>query len=94
MVPANIDYYIVSVVLSRCPPSGIELYVGVLHTVATASTNNTKVRFPNQANYINALAVSVLPFFESAGQTLGELFFSSWVNFSQHWVHFYKSGSC
>jgi hypothetical protein len=35
----------------------------------------------DQANYINALAVSVLPFFEPAKGTLGGLFFSPWVDF-------------
>jgi hypothetical protein len=34
-----------------------------------------------QANYINALAVSVSPFFEPAEVTLGGLFFSPWVDF-------------
>jgi hypothetical protein len=34
-----------------------------------------------QANYINALAVSVSPFFEPAKVTLGGLFFSPWVDF-------------
>jgi hypothetical protein len=33
---------------SLCPPLGIELHVGtIIHTVPTASTYNTKVRFPN-----------------------------------------------
>jgi hypothetical protein len=33
---------------SLCPPLGKELYVGTtIHTVLTASTYNTKVRFPN-----------------------------------------------
>jgi hypothetical protein len=33
---------------SLCPPLSIELYVGtILHTVATASTYNTKVLFPS-----------------------------------------------
>jgi hypothetical protein len=36
--------------------------------------------YANQANYINALAVSVLPLFEPAKGTLGG-FFSPWVNF-------------
>jgi hypothetical protein len=34
-----------------------------------------------QANYINALAVSVSPFFEPATVTLGGLIFSPWVDF-------------
>jgi hypothetical protein len=34
-----------------------------------------------QANYINALAVSVLPFFEPAKGTLGGFFSSLWVDF-------------
>jgi hypothetical protein len=34
-----------------------------------------------QANYINALAVSVSPFFEPAKVTLGGLIFSPWVDF-------------
>jgi hypothetical protein len=34
-----------------------------------------------QANYINALAVSVSPFFEPAMVTLGGLIFSPWVDF-------------
>jgi hypothetical protein len=34
-----------------------------------------------QANYINALAVSVSPFFEPAEVTLGGLIFSPWVDF-------------
>jgi hypothetical protein len=33
---------------SLCPPLSKELYVGtIIHTVPTASTYNTKVRFPN-----------------------------------------------
>jgi hypothetical protein len=33
---------------SLCPPLGIELHVDtIIHTVPTASTYNTKVRFPN-----------------------------------------------
>jgi hypothetical protein len=36
---------------------------------------------PKQANYINALAVSVLPFFEPAKGTLGGFFFPPWVDF-------------
>jgi hypothetical protein len=35
----------------------------------------------HQVNYINALAVSVSPFFEPAKVTLGGLFFSPWVDF-------------
>jgi hypothetical protein len=38
-------------------------------------------RARQQANYINALAVSISPIFEPAGPTLGELFFPPWVNF-------------
>jgi hypothetical protein len=34
-----------------------------------------------QANYINALAVYVSPFYEPARVTLGGLFFSPWVDF-------------
>jgi hypothetical protein len=34
-----------------------------------------------QANYINALAVSVSPFFEPAEVTLGGLIFFPWVDF-------------
>jgi hypothetical protein len=34
-----------------------------------------------QANYINALAVSVSPFFEPAKGTLGGFFLSLWVDF-------------
>jgi hypothetical protein len=34
-----------------------------------------------QANYINALAVSVSPFFKPAKVTLGGLIFSPWVDF-------------
>jgi hypothetical protein len=48
-------------------------------------------------NYINALAVSVLPFFEPAKpMTLGELCFTlgelflHWVNFVLHWVNFFN----
>jgi hypothetical protein len=35
----------------------------------------------HQANYINALAVSVLPFFEPAKGVLGGFIFSPWVDF-------------
>jgi hypothetical protein len=35
----------------------------------------------DQANYINALAVSVSPFFEPAEVTLGGSFFFPWVDF-------------
>jgi hypothetical protein len=35
----------------------------------------------HHANYINALAVSVSPFFEPAEVTLGGLIFSPWVDF-------------
>jgi hypothetical protein len=35
----------------------------------------------HQANYINALAVSVSPFFDPAKGTLGGIFFPLWVDF-------------
>jgi hypothetical protein len=42
----------------------------------------TAVSHPSgQANYINALAVSVSPFFEPAEVTLGGSIFFSWVDF-------------
>jgi hypothetical protein len=47
----------------------------------------------HQANYINALAVSVLPFFEPAEVTLGGSIFFSWVDFLGHWVDpFFRFG--
>jgi hypothetical protein len=45
-----------------------------------------------KANYINALAVSISPIFEPAGPTLGELFFSLWVNFFMTFGEIFKSG--
>jgi hypothetical protein len=45
-----------------------------------------------QANYINALAVSVLPFFEPAKGTLGGFFSSPWVNFLMTLGELFKSG--
>jgi hypothetical protein len=37
-----------SLVVGLCPPLSKELHVGtIIHTVPTASTYNTKVRFPN-----------------------------------------------
>jgi hypothetical protein len=47
-----------------------------------------------QANYINALAVSISPIFEPAGQTFGELSFSPWVNFFMTLGELFKSGRC
>jgi hypothetical protein len=45
------------------------------------STRGCHNNDPNQANYINALAVSVSPFFEPAEVTLGGLIFFPWVDF-------------
>jgi hypothetical protein len=47
-----------------------------------------------QANYINALAVSISPIFEPAGPTLGELFFPPWVNLFMTLGELFKSGGC
>jgi hypothetical protein len=43
--------------------------------------SSTIASMPIQANYINALAVSVSPFFEPAKGTLGGFIFSPWVDF-------------
>jgi hypothetical protein len=42
---------------------------------------NVRTGQNKQANYINALAVSVSPFFEPAEVTLGGSFFFPWVDF-------------
>jgi hypothetical protein len=47
----------------------------------TTGTQTDLTRSIVQANYINALAVSVSPFFEPAKVTLGGLIFSPWVDF-------------
>jgi hypothetical protein len=68
----------------RAEPSGVNK-----DTAIPCSENTEQLQFRKhakemrgfQANYINALAVSVSPFFEPAMVTLGGLFFSPWVDF-------------
>jgi hypothetical protein len=45
----------------------------------------------DQANYINALAVSVEPFFEPAKGTLGGFYFFPWVDFFMTLGELFKS---
>jgi hypothetical protein len=47
-----------------------------------------------QANYINALAVSISPIFEPAKGTLGGSFFSPWVDFFMTLGELFKPGRC
>jgi hypothetical protein len=58
-------------------------YIRVIWKMSTAAESTVLILLfstVDQANYINALAVSVSPFFEPAKVTLGGLIFSAWVD--------------